>query len=84
MFSMFTMVEVYESCVFYHIILVDRGRGSPAMRKIEHYSVQKVTGDGRCLFRALVTSLFVCLCTIYPLQIDFQRLFLFFFLISEL
>jgi hypothetical protein len=26
------------------------------MRKLERYSVQKVTGDGRCLFRALVTS----------------------------
>lgn len=26
------------------------------MRKVEHYSVQKVTGDGRCMFRALVSS----------------------------
>ncbi|KAI5663679.1 hypothetical protein M9H77_23002 [Catharanthus roseus] len=30
------------------------GGGSQALKKIEHYSVQKVTGDGRCLFRALV------------------------------
>ncbi|XP_048320604.2 OVARIAN TUMOR DOMAIN-containing deubiquitinating enzyme 3 isoform X1 [Ziziphus jujuba] len=32
-------------------------RGSPAIRKIERYSVQKVTGDGRCLFRALVKGM---------------------------
>ncbi|XP_014490714.1 OTU domain-containing protein At3g57810 isoform X1 [Vigna radiata var. radiata] len=30
---------------------------SPAMRKLEHFSVQKVTGDGRCLFRALVKGM---------------------------
>ncbi|KAM1038140.1 hypothetical protein ACFX13_033597 [Malus domestica] len=30
------------------------GRGSSAMKKVERLSVQKVTGDGRCLFRALV------------------------------
>ncbi|KAG5550405.1 hypothetical protein RHGRI_015382 [Rhododendron griersonianum] len=34
-----------------------RGGGSPAMKKLEHYSVQKVTGDGRCLFRALVKGM---------------------------
>ncbi|XP_062165875.1 OVARIAN TUMOR DOMAIN-containing deubiquitinating enzyme 3 isoform X2 [Alnus glutinosa] len=33
------------------------GGGSPAMRKLERYSVQKVTGDGRCLFRALVKGM---------------------------
>ncbi|XP_058215453.1 OVARIAN TUMOR DOMAIN-containing deubiquitinating enzyme 3 isoform X4 [Rhododendron vialii] len=27
------------------------------MKKLEHYSVQKVTGDGRCLFRALVKGM---------------------------
>ncbi|KAL6519453.1 hypothetical protein OROGR_018773 [Orobanche gracilis] len=27
--------------------------GSPTMKKVERFSVQKVTGDGRCLFRAL-------------------------------
>lgn len=47
------------------------------MRKIERYSVQKVTGDGRCLFRALVISLPVdCSCNIYPLQIEFEVCFL--------
>ncbi|WCJ28417.1 OVARIAN TUMOR DOMAIN-containing deubiquitinating enzyme 3 [Euphorbia peplus] len=33
------------------------GGGSPAMKKVEHYSVQKITGDGRCLFRALVKGM---------------------------
>lgn len=30
---------------------------SPAMKKVEHYSVQKVAGDGRCMFRALVKGM---------------------------
>ncbi|XP_020576594.1 OTU domain-containing protein At3g57810 isoform X2 [Phalaenopsis equestris] len=30
---------------------------SPAMKKEEHYSVHKVTGDGRCMFRALVKGM---------------------------
>ncbi|XP_050243817.1 OVARIAN TUMOR DOMAIN-containing deubiquitinating enzyme 3 isoform X1 [Quercus robur] len=38
---------------FFARIAPSQGRGSPAMKKIERYSVQKVTGDGRCLFRAL-------------------------------
>ncbi|KAM7463994.1 hypothetical protein LguiA_032115 [Lonicera macranthoides] len=33
------------------------GGVSPAMKKMERYSVQKVTGDGRCLFRALVKGM---------------------------
>ncbi|KAK9196013.1 hypothetical protein WN943_004141 [Citrus x changshan-huyou] len=33
------------------------GGGSPAMKKVERYSVQRVTGDGRCLFRALVKGM---------------------------
>ncbi|KAF3448991.1 hypothetical protein FNV43_RR09715 [Rhamnella rubrinervis] len=33
------------------------GRGSPAMKKVERYSVHRVTGDGRCLFRALVKGM---------------------------
>lgn len=28
------------------------------MKKVERYSVQKVTGDGRCLFRALVSPIY--------------------------
>ncbi|XP_031276164.1 OVARIAN TUMOR DOMAIN-containing deubiquitinating enzyme 3 isoform X1 [Pistacia vera] len=38
------------------LILFIRG-GGPAMKKVERYSVQKVTGDGRCLFRALVKGM---------------------------
>ncbi|XVE76501.1 hypothetical protein DITRI_Ditri12bG0178600 [Diplodiscus trichospermus] len=33
------------------------GGGSPATKKVEHFSVYKVTGDGRCLFRALVKGM---------------------------
>ncbi|KAL6278061.1 hypothetical protein ACE6H2_021662 [Prunus campanulata] len=33
------------------------GRGSSATKKVERYSVQKVAGDGRCLFRALVKGM---------------------------
>lgn len=33
------------------------GGASPAMKKLERYAVQKVTGDGRCLFRALVKGM---------------------------
>ncbi|XP_060202201.1 OVARIAN TUMOR DOMAIN-containing deubiquitinating enzyme 3 [Lycium barbarum] len=33
------------------------GGGSPALKKVEHYSVQKITGDGRCMFRALVKGM---------------------------
>lgn len=35
--------------------------GSPAAKKVEQYAVDRVTGDGRCLFRALV---FVLSCSI--------------------
>lgn len=34
------------------------GEQSAAMKKLERFSVQKVTGDGRCLFRALVSTIF--------------------------
>ncbi|KAL4313362.1 hypothetical protein GQ457_01G018720 [Hibiscus cannabinus] len=33
------------------------GGGSPATKKVEQYSVSRVTGDGRCLFRALVKGM---------------------------
>uniref|UniRef100_A0A0D9Z543 Ubiquitin thioesterase OTU n=1 Tax=Oryza glumipatula TaxID=40148 RepID=A0A0D9Z543_9ORYZ len=36
-----------------------RGGWSGALNKVEHYGVQRVTGDGRCMFRALETL--VCL-----------------------
>ncbi|KAF2582135.1 hypothetical protein F2Q70_00008532, partial [Brassica cretica] len=31
--------------------------GSPAAKKVEQYAVDRVTGDGRCLFRALVKGM---------------------------
>lgn len=34
-----------------------RAGGLPATKKVEHYTVQKVKGDGRCMFRALVRFL---------------------------
>lgn len=52
------------SNIFYlTMILFTSGGVSPAMKKMERYSVQKVTGDGRCLFRALVEL--VSLCSLY-------------------
>nr|GMC93763.1 OTU domain-containing protein At3g57810 [Ipomoea batatas] len=33
------------------------GGGSQALKKVERYSIQRVTGDGRCLFRALVKGM---------------------------
>ncbi|XP_039007677.1 OVARIAN TUMOR DOMAIN-containing deubiquitinating enzyme 3-like [Hibiscus syriacus] len=33
------------------------GGGSPATKKVEQYSVHRVTVDGRCLFRALVKGM---------------------------
>ncbi|XP_024024955.1 OTU domain-containing protein At3g57810 isoform X2 [Morus notabilis] len=32
-------------------------KGSPTTKKVERYLVQRVTGDGRCLFRALVKGM---------------------------
>lgn len=36
------------------------------MKKVERYSVQRVTGDGRCMFRALVHFFFPFVPFIYP------------------
>jgi len=33
------------------------GKASSSTKKAEHYSVQKVAGDGRCMFRALVKGM---------------------------
>ncbi|KAL1804670.1 OVARIAN TUMOR DOMAIN-containing deubiquitinating enzyme 3 isoform X2 [Daucus carota subsp. sativus] len=46
----------YKNNLFFARIGGDGG-GSPAMKKVERYSVKKVTGDGRCLFRALVKGM---------------------------
>ncbi|GAV68540.1 OTU domain-containing protein [Cephalotus follicularis] len=42
---------------FFARIAPSLGTKSPAMKKIERYTVEKVTGDGRCLFRALVKGM---------------------------
>ncbi|XP_010928936.1 OVARIAN TUMOR DOMAIN-containing deubiquitinating enzyme 3 isoform X1 [Elaeis guineensis] len=42
---------------FFARISSSLGGSSPAMKKVQHYSVQKVTGDGRCMFRALVKGM---------------------------
>ncbi|CAD6210543.1 unnamed protein product [Miscanthus lutarioriparius] len=34
-----------------------RGGWSAALNKVEHYGVQRVTGDGRCMFRALAKGI---------------------------
>ncbi|KAJ1297818.1 hypothetical protein BS78_01G406400 [Paspalum vaginatum] len=34
-----------------------RGGWSAALNKVEHYGIQRVTGDGRCMFRALVKGM---------------------------
>jgi hypothetical protein len=39
-----------------------RGGWSAALNKVEHYGVQRVTGDGRCMFRALVSLRNFCCC----------------------
>ncbi|CAJ1949208.1 unnamed protein product [Sphenostylis stenocarpa] len=46
-----------HSTLFFARIGSSFGGHSPAMKKLEHFSVQKVTGDGRCLFRALVKGM---------------------------
>ncbi|KAL8036694.1 hypothetical protein ABFX02_12G175400 [Erythranthe guttata] len=45
------------SPLFFARIGLPPSPGSPAMKKVERYSVRKVTGDGRCLFRALVKGM---------------------------
>ncbi|KAF7825576.1 OTU domain-containing protein [Senna tora] len=42
---------------FFARISSSLGGQSPAMKKVERFSVEKVTGDGRCLFRALVKGM---------------------------
>ncbi|RWW24759.1 hypothetical protein GW17_00010942, partial [Ensete ventricosum] len=42
-----------------------RAEGLPATKKVEHYTVQKVKGDGRCMFRALVRFLLLFVYFLY-------------------
>ncbi|KAK7382577.1 hypothetical protein VNO80_01487 [Phaseolus coccineus] len=46
-----------RSTLFFARIGSSSSGHSPAMKKLERFSIQKVTGDGRCLFRALVKGM---------------------------
>ncbi|XP_050901000.1 OVARIAN TUMOR DOMAIN-containing deubiquitinating enzyme 3 isoform X2 [Lathyrus oleraceus] len=46
-----------SSTLFFARIGSSIGRQSAAVKKLERFSVHKVTGDGRCLFRALVKGM---------------------------
>lgn len=43
--------------LFFARIAPNLGGKSHALKKVESYSVQRVTGDGRCMFRALVKGM---------------------------
>ncbi|EEF34496.1 conserved hypothetical protein [Ricinus communis] len=55
--STWTPFFAHTSHRFFARIGPSLSSGSPATKKLERYSVQKVTGDGRCLFRALVKGM---------------------------
>jgi hypothetical protein len=50
-----------------------RGGWSAALNKVEHYGVQRVTGDGRCMFRALVSRRNFCSCGILHVGNDWNK-----------
>ncbi|XP_009589076.1 OVARIAN TUMOR DOMAIN-containing deubiquitinating enzyme 3 [Nicotiana tabacum] len=54
LFGVFSGATVHQS---FARIGPSLGGGSPALKKVERYSVQRVTGDGRCMFRALVKGM---------------------------
>ncbi|XP_057741236.1 OVARIAN TUMOR DOMAIN-containing deubiquitinating enzyme 3 isoform X1 [Arachis stenosperma] len=55
--SLFGIGNCSTSTLFFARISSSLGGQSPAMKKLEQFSVQKVTGDGRCMFRALVKGM---------------------------
>ncbi|CAN1180878.1 Fasciclin-like arabinogalactan protein 2, partial [Linum perenne] len=55
--SSFPFFSADNSQRFFARIGPPPAKGIPATKKLEQYSVQKVTGDGRCLFRALVKGM---------------------------
>ncbi|CAN1853538.1 OVARIAN TUMOR DOMAIN-containing deubiquitinating enzyme 3 [Linum perenne] len=55
--SSFPFFSADNSHRFFARIGPPPAKGIPATKKLEQYSVQKVTGDGRCLFRALVKGM---------------------------
>ncbi|XP_052881188.1 OVARIAN TUMOR DOMAIN-containing deubiquitinating enzyme 3 isoform X2 [Gossypium arboreum] len=55
--SLSTTFPADNSHRFFARIGASLGGGSAATKKVEQYSIHKVTGDGRCLFRALVKGM---------------------------
>lgn len=55
-FNAFTAQSGIRSLFFARMESPRRGT-PPSMKKIEHFSVQKVRGDGRCMFRSLVKGM---------------------------
>jgi hypothetical protein len=56
-FGAFTAAQSSVSSLFFARMELPRRGTPPAMKKIEHFSVQKVRGDGRCMFRSLVKGM---------------------------
>lgn len=56
-FDAFRSAQSSVSSLFFARIESPQRGTPPAMKKIEHFSVQKVRGDGRCMFRSLVKGM---------------------------
>lgn len=56
-FDTFTSAQSSLSSLFFGRMESPRRGTPPAMKKIEHFSVQRVRGDGRCMFRSLVKGM---------------------------
>jgi hypothetical protein len=56
-FGALTAAQSRASSLFFARMELPRRGTPPAMKKIEHFSVQKVRGDGRCMFRSLVKGM---------------------------
>lgn len=56
-FNAFTATQSGIRSLFFARMESPRRGTPPSMKKIEHFSVQKVRGDGRCMFRSLVKGM---------------------------
>lgn len=56
-FDTFTSAQSSLSSLFFGRMESPRRGTPPAMKKIKHFSVQRVRGDGRCMFRSLVKGM---------------------------
>ncbi|ONL96353.1 Cysteine proteinases superfamily protein [Zea mays] len=65
-----------QNLVCSNLLVGRRGGWSAALNKVEHYGVQRVTGDGRCMFRALVSCSIISYCAFgWIVQYSFRYLF---------